>query len=186
VIGQTNGVDRGTPGQEIITFINKGFAQRAEGKLWSQMFPPSHHTATIAYLTAAAAGDPAALAWLQGPFFTVAAAPARFASLEPFTVAEWSSFNVAETSFSCSELAACAAMIMITNSGCSGPVTTSSTLPLNLALSGSVASDSFTGTALISGVPAAGTAGTYIITITAGNCRTADISLVINSITGTE
>jgi len=96
IIGLTDGLTpEGERKTQIIVFMNPTFAASIDGVKWSDALPGSSHSATIASLIAATAGDANQLAWFTGPFFTQIAASAVFTTGGNFAVGEFSIFNPA-------------------------------------------------------------------------------------------
>lgn len=94
IIGITAGLDpSGAEKTEIIMFLNKTLASSIKGVKWSNVFPGSSHSGTIASLIAGTAGNAAELAWFTDTFFAGIAAPAVFNTGSAFTVGEFSSFE---------------------------------------------------------------------------------------------
>ena len=94
LIGLTDGqTPQGERKTQIIMFMNPAYASSITGVKWSDAMPGSSHSATIASLVAATAGDATQLAWFTGAFFNQIAAPAVFDTGANFVVGEFSIFD---------------------------------------------------------------------------------------------
>lgn len=94
LVGLTEGQDQnGADKTQLVMFLDPGFAAAHAGEPFSTAFPGVRHSETIAQLTAAVAGDTAALAWFTDAFFAGSANAATFATGGAFVVAEFTSLK---------------------------------------------------------------------------------------------
>ena len=95
LLGQTVGVDvDGNDKDQIVMFLDDGFAAANAGEKFSVAFPNTRHSILLGNLQAAVAGDLTQLSWFENTFFPGDGAAAAFDTGSSFTVAEFTALGI--------------------------------------------------------------------------------------------